>query len=256
DLLTEAEHDKNRIVLFGKKNWRSKSSNLFLMSAKCSAPQGSSAASKKAVCKRIAQAIVPDLYAQDASTAGDCVRGEFLLQATGGGVDDAPLMGNAPIPPEGPDMTTSERGCNLWADIVKKFPFFPHLYLQLSECPSIVPVAVVTGIGPAGHHTHFYQASQPASPPHDDFLDNIDPVLRDLDVNVRSTPPASQPQSHASPERSQENKAPLSTLKTSPRASTFELKGKERLAAAMENANIKSLPAKCTLDDRLCEMQE
>ncbi|KAH9943741.1 hypothetical protein B0H21DRAFT_823610 [Amylocystis lapponica] len=203
------------------------------MSAKFSAPQGSSAALKNAVCKRIAQAIVPDLYAQDTSTAGDRVRGRFLLlveqyktafarlQATGGG----------------PDVTTSEWGRNLWADIVKKFPFFPHLHLQLSKRPNIVPAA-------------------PASPPCDDTLDNIDLILRDLNVNVRPTPPASQPQSHASPEPSQENKAPLSTSKTGPRAFTFELKGKARLAAAMEKANIKALPEKRTLDDRLCKMQE
>ncbi|KAJ3964477.1 hypothetical protein EV361DRAFT_1037887 [Lentinula raphanica] len=58
---------------------------------------------------------------------------------------------------DGPTDETPEKAKNLWASIVKKFPFFPRLHSLLVGRPNIEPPAITTGFGPQGMATVFYQ---------------------------------------------------------------------------------------------------
>lgn len=69
-------------------------------------------------------------------------------------------------------------------------PLFPRLHALLSSQATIVPPTVVTGVGPTGHVTTHYQPpdtgcrrSKQVNTIPDEL---VDPVLRDLDINVPS----------------------------------------------------------------------
>ncbi len=75
-----------------------------------------------------------------------------------------------------------------------KWEFFPQMHCLLCKCPNVVPPAVMTGVGPQGASTLYYQALPSAalttsSTQHPVVSDtSIDPQLHDLDVNVIAQP--------------------------------------------------------------------
>lgn len=264
-LLTEAERDENRIIVFGKR-----------------AGESSSADKKNTVYKRIAEKVIPDAYTFSPGMAGERVRGKLeglikdykthlkSFEITGGGVSrsgESRAGSRIVIPPEGPDEDTSDEGKNIWQKVLQKFPFYPRLHLLLSERPNVVPPMITTGTGPDGRETVFSQpvpqvggeapaSQQPAPLGPRPSLANIDPTLHDVNVNNVQQSAVRPPAPPSSSAPSQENQPPPSQQKTGPKASTISTAGKEKLALAVEKANIKTIPAKRTIEDRLYETQQ
>ncbi|KAI0687306.1 hypothetical protein C8Q76DRAFT_635374 [Earliella scabrosa] len=138
-LLDECEKEENRKVLFGKQG-----------------NENSSSEHKISVCKRIAEVIIPDTFAINATTAAERVRSKIAAE--------------------------------------QKCPFFPRLHCLLCTRPNVIPIAVTTGVGPQGASTIHYQIQPPLTAPAplqrtiSDSL--IDPALRNVDVNQVTATPA------------------------------------------------------------------
>ncbi|RDX49664.1 hypothetical protein OH76DRAFT_1556319 [Lentinus brumalis] len=243
NLLSECEKEENRKVLFGKKD-----------------DENSSSENKIAVCKRVASAVVPALYAPDGTVAGERVKAKIAwlittyrahvmpIKATGGGVREEQDSQDsqeeltadtsswiAGIPRAGPDENTSTFSKNIWQQTEEKWPFFPRMHELLCTCPNVVPPAITTGVGPHGEATVYYQVAPPVSslPGWDDA---IDPTLRGLDVN------------HAQmmlPAPSQAITAPPATPQ-------------DRLSLAMQKAGCSIKPvSKClTFEDHMVDITE
>ncbi|TBU42531.1 hypothetical protein BD309DRAFT_844860, partial [Dichomitus squalens] len=141
-VISEAEKEENRKVLFGKK-----------LDQVCN----SSPANKAAVHKRIAAAVIPTLFALDGATAGDRVKGRIAalittyrsyacnVTSTGRGVQKNHILEGqdspedisedgttagwiASVPWDGPDHDTPERARNIWEQVEQEWPFFPRLH--------------------------------------------------------------------------------------------------------------------------------
>ncbi|KAJ3715796.1 hypothetical protein C8R42DRAFT_645663 [Lentinula raphanica] len=156
-LITEVEKEENRVVFLGKRKGGKTSGD-----------------SKAKAGKRIAAAIIPDLYAINPTNATkrcldhwDALVKKYKdhakrLRKTGEGVqhDDEEI----PVPedqekdeyldsyvgPGGPDETTTDRVRNIWEEIIQEFPVFPRLHALLAARANITPPQLTTGVGPAG----------------------------------------------------------------------------------------------------------
>ncbi|KAF8156973.1 hypothetical protein B0H34DRAFT_711425 [Crassisporium funariophilum] len=181
-IINAAQENENKNVMIGK----AKEDN-------------TTADSKVAVFKRVAQAVIPDIFKIDGDMAGkrtqskwDSLKKAYRFHAgkliqTGGGVRDEPdgvaaenthhEYSDCYIPANGPDESTTDRARNLWDQINEEFPFFPVLHRLLCTRPNFNPPAVTTGVGPQGQRTVHYQApatTQRAPTP------VIDPALEGL----------------------------------------------------------------------------
>lgn len=183
-LLAEIEKDENRHVFLGKAD-------------KADNTKGDS---KTKVCKRIAEAILPDLYDLSPTTMGDRIKSKIealikdykkhskRLIETGGGIRNEPDENSGGdsaestlsfyIYSDGPNDETPDFARNLWDAIIAEFPFFPVLHRMFGARPNVVPILVSTGVGPNGGQTIWYQ-------PPDDSV--IDPALRSSPQPI--TPP-------------------------------------------------------------------
>ncbi|PIL25066.1 hypothetical protein GSI_12955 [Ganoderma sinense ZZ0214-1] len=283
-LITEAEKEENRKVLFGK---RSDQVSFLLHGARIFSNilQELVAEHKTSVHKRIASIVIPKIYALDSSVAGDRVKGRVAslvstyrslatkVTSTGRGVLDMPILEEeledsleecdsvtpddgsttawiANIPRDGPDHDTPEKTRNVWAQVEKDWPFFPRMHRLLCTRPNVVPVAITTGVGPRGESTVYYQVQPPPSQSHASptplVNGNIDPTLRGLDVNQLPARPA--PPSESMPTASSQSTVTLS----SPPVMT---PNQRRLAAAVAKADksIKTVPKKRTLEESFLE---
>ncbi|KAF7972866.1 hypothetical protein HWV62_16910 [Athelia sp. TMB] len=259
-LIEEMTKRENAKVLFGKEDG-----------------ENSSGDTKAAVHKRIAKAIIPELWNINPSTAGDRVKGKIeslrkkysqfakRLKTTGEGIgngDDGDGDGDGAnaagtvvfdfyVPPSGPNEETDTRAVNIWQDIEQQFPFFPSLHRLYASRPNINPPAVTTGVGPYGRRVTYMQ------PPDD----QIDPALSDI-------PPTQPPASRAfgtdiandilTPDVSQ---APPSTpFRTpTPAASQSSARGPRApvfSTAAIENAKkaISIVPKKRSFEESIIEI--
>ena len=130
------------------------------------------------------------------------------------------------------------------------------MHRLLCERPNVVPPAVITGVGPQGASTVYYQAqssttsTRTPTPPSPVSDTHIDPQLRDLDVNV-----ATRPQS---PPVTAETVA-VSVTSGSSQVAGATPSGKEKLSLAMQkvSASIKPLSnKKRTFEEQMVEMTE
>ncbi|KAF9009808.1 hypothetical protein BDZ89DRAFT_1119495 [Hymenopellis radicata] len=146
---------------------------------------------KKDAYNRMAEELFPNLYAKDKTGVSKRVKSQVeklvknyrlhaaKLRVTGGGIDavedddddfdddkendeptsasDKHIMMKFYIGENGPTADTPLEGCNLWESITNEFRFFPRMHTMFSTRPNINPPAVVTGVGPAGASTTFYQ---------------------------------------------------------------------------------------------------
>ncbi|KLO05734.1 hypothetical protein SCHPADRAFT_838981 [Schizopora paradoxa] len=200
DLLAKMKAEDNRKVLFGKKTGENSSRN-----------------NKMDVYKRIAQELLPDIWAVSETTAADRIKNKI------------------------------ER---ISGDITKKFPFFPKLHELCASRPNMIPVAVTTGVGPNGRRTQNYQAPEGAN-----SAAGEEPS-EDLPPTQPEFAPASQATFNNGKENMQPMYPPVpsSTPATpttpgpagrQPQASSF--------GSILEKAKSR-IPAKRTIEDRLSEM--
>ncbi|KAL1945887.1 hypothetical protein VTO73DRAFT_1889 [Trametes versicolor] len=202
-LLAEVEKEENRKVLFGKRG-----------------DQNSPAEHKISVAKSIAAAVVPDLYALDATVAGDRVKSKIA---------------------------------SITEQIERDWPFFPRFHRLLSTRPNVLPVAITTGVGPQGESTVYFQGRPPTSGSQGAAQvitdDVIDPALRSVDMNQVRTPPTPPPTQQSLPPASASvPKTPTSTQAT----------GQDKLNLAMQkaSASIKPLSKKRTWEDSFMSITE
>ncbi|KJA17247.1 hypothetical protein HYPSUDRAFT_106891, partial [Hypholoma sublateritium FD-334 SS-4] len=128
-LLGEIEKDNNYRVLFGKRD----------------PSENTSGERKSMVYKRIAQAVLPDLFGINANTIRDRIKAKIeiltktyarfatRLCATGEGVTDGDSQSTEKtldfyISGEGPCVETPYHARNIWNEIEKEFIFFPALH--------------------------------------------------------------------------------------------------------------------------------
>ncbi|KAJ2925642.1 hypothetical protein H1R20_g11452, partial [Candolleomyces eurysporus] len=191
-LLTETEKPENRSVFYGKEN---KDDN-------------TSGDSKNKVCKRIAEAIVPELFVQNPTAITKRITTKIKnvystykelsmrLRKTGEGLggQDSQLGGTQLdfyISADGPDDTTPVEAKNLWDQLVAELPVFPRLHRLLGARPNVVPIVVTTPMGPNSQETIWHQRPDCPAVINDE---NIDPVLREEQarqeqLNVNPPPP-------------------------------------------------------------------
>ncbi|KAF8148472.1 hypothetical protein B0H34DRAFT_737190 [Crassisporium funariophilum] len=178
-IINAAQENENKNVMIGK----AKEDN-------------TTADSKVAVFKCVAQAVIPDIFKIDGDTAGKrtqsrwdslkkayCFHAGKLIQ-TGGGVQDEP---DGVAAENTHHHDTTNRARNLWDQINKEFPFFPALHRLLCTRPNFNPPAVTTGVGAQGQTTVHYQApatTQRAPTP------VIDPALEGTSNAANAQPPA------------------------------------------------------------------
>ena len=130
--------------------------------------------------------------------------------------------------------------------------FFPRMHCLLCKRPNVVPPAVATGIGPHGATTVYYQSQPPTAPSHTIPLPisdaNIDPQLRDIDINTSM--PSQAPTTEGS--------AAASVHLVSGQVAEV-MAGKDKLSLAMQKASmvIKPLSSKKrTLEETLIDISE
>ncbi|KAK6969305.1 hypothetical protein R3P38DRAFT_2588336 [Favolaschia claudopus] len=216
-LVGRMEVKENRLVLFGKDS-----------------TDENTVGDSKVVCyKRMGADIMPEYFATSPNTVGRRIKlkTEWLirqykkyskkLQVTGGGLrkdgdcdetgDTSGGANDGPtdavhqylacyISKEGPDHDSDDRAKNIWASIIKKFPFFPALHRFLAARSNIVPPMVTTGVGPAGRKVVHLQPPTQRQVISDDL---IDPALRNMTTPRRAKSlPASSPVSISSSEPS------------------------------------------------------
>ncbi|KAI1791040.1 hypothetical protein LXA43DRAFT_889863 [Ganoderma leucocontextum] len=200
-LVSEMERTENRKVLFGKKS-----------------DENSSPEHKISVCKRIAKAIVLNLYSLNATVAGERVRSKIATEI--------------------------------------QWEFFPRMHRLLCDRPNMVPPAVTTGVGPQARASTVYYQAQPSTastaaaqpPPVSD--DNIDPRLRDLDINSAAL-------SHSRPVT--EDTPVLSVMPGSSQLAVDAPSSKEKLSLAMQKASASIKPLsnkKRTFEEQLVDISE
>ncbi|KAJ8516128.1 hypothetical protein ONZ45_g6525 [Pleurotus djamor] len=136
-------------------------------------------------CRRMGKELVPELYAISATVIGERIKGKVTwllnkykehaskLRVTGGGIgeDDESSQTQEPlqthlqfyIPPDGPTNDTPTEGKNLWAEIVKAFPFFPRLHALLATRPNVVPPARVNQPPPSAD-PELHEYARPSTP--------------------------------------------------------------------------------------------
>jgi hypothetical protein len=176
-------------------------------------------------------------------------------------------------------------------DIKQTFPFFPMMHEMFGTRANIIPPMITSGIGPAGRVTVHTQPSrftasvlkqagsrsQPLAHQGSTHIFEdipLDPALCDMDISKEAqasvTAPAS-PHAHLSPllsfpELSTPTPTPLpfqrsSALNVPPPAPKKLTKTEENQALILEavgraKAQVKLIPAKRSVDNRLADMQE
>ncbi|PPR07899.1 hypothetical protein CVT24_002830 [Panaeolus cyanescens] len=256
-MINEAEKDENRNIAIGKDK-----------------DNKTNAEAKTQVFKRIAKAVIPEVFKIDPESAGkrasakwDSIRKVYCEQSarlhqTGNGIQpDSSLPSTSPdqvddhrefpdcfIPPEGPDTGTTDRARNLWEDIVRQYPYFPALHRLLSSRPNQNPPAITTGVGPHGHRTVYYQAPEGyvgAGQVVDDSA--IDPVLLAQSHDASQSPPSAASQTEDAPpstSASQASQAPSSTV------SDVGVYGSSKLNDAVKKAHATIKPISNTTNKR------
>ncbi|KIM68061.1 hypothetical protein SCLCIDRAFT_999323 [Scleroderma citrinum Foug A] len=136
--------------------------------------ENTSGETKASVFRRIGSILLPELHIIDATATGDRIKGKYeglakvykqhakRLTVTGEGIgpeseDGAEETCKYFIEAGGPNESTPEEAKNIWDDIVSQFPFFPDLHRIWATKPNKNPIAVTTGVGPAGKRTLIMQ---------------------------------------------------------------------------------------------------
>ncbi|KAF8814097.1 hypothetical protein BYT27DRAFT_7250358 [Phlegmacium glaucopus] len=151
---------ENYRVLYGKKN----------------VAENTSGETKVTIYTRIAEAILPELFAVNPNTVRDRVKSKFeslktvykkhakRLRQTGEGVQENEdgLQGSEEtlsfyIMGDGPCVETPPHAVNIWKEIEKEFPFFPTLHRIWASHPNVTPIVITTALGPQGSKTVWYQ---------------------------------------------------------------------------------------------------
>ncbi|KAG6817988.1 hypothetical protein H0H93_006886 [Arthromyces matolae] len=189
-LLSELEKPMN-FQVFGGKREASENSN--------SAVGGSGGDTKVKVARRIGTAILPEYAKDNIKVVGDRVRGkidslidEYRKHAkrfikTGEGVDGSSTTTVYHVNAEGPDVAALPEVKNLWEEICITWPYFPRMHALFGARPNVTPIAVTTGVGPAGSQTQWFHPPDQRSTIPDEL---IDPALRiPPPSSVSSTPP-------------------------------------------------------------------
>ncbi|KAG6835665.1 hypothetical protein H0H93_015973 [Arthromyces matolae] len=269
NLINEVEKTENRKVIIGKlKN------------------ENSSRDHKIQVYKRIAEKILPVMFAGDAGTAANRVKSKWealrktyaerakRLRATGEGVqnsdNDSEETITCCIPPEGPDASTPDQAKNIWTEIINNFEYFPKLHELLATRSNVTPIAITTGTGPSGQKTVYFQIAnaQPGPGPAEVLDANIDPILLALSSSEPANPaPAPASLSPATPTPITQRKStsledidkenvspsislPVATPARGPKSSMFDA------AVAKANTSIKRIPQKPSIEATFVSMQK
>ncbi|KAM6491159.1 hypothetical protein JOM56_013398 [Amanita muscaria] len=268
DFITQLEKDVNYKILFGKKD----------------PSENTSGDSRFTVFKRIAEAILPDMFKLDPSTVADRLKGQLerltktykkqltKLQRTGEGIrhdvqDPAHEELEYYIPADGPNASTPTAAVNLWhtfdfsfvhvltennlEQIEKEFKFFPRLHQIFAARPNVTPIVITTGVGPHGMKKLWYQ-------PPDDVNADETPEHTELLHPTCSSPFPSTP----TPVHSAQGRAfgvdltrtvniPPANRSRAPKPSVVSCEAIEKA-----RLNIQKIPQKRTLIDTMLDIQE
>ncbi|KAF8811399.1 hypothetical protein BYT27DRAFT_7278312, partial [Phlegmacium glaucopus] len=137
---------ENYRVLYGKKN----------------VAENTSGETKVTIYTRIAEAILPELFAVNPNTVRDRVKSKFeslktvykkhakRLRQTGEGVQENE---------DGSQGSEETLSFYIMGDeeIEKEFPFFPTLHRIWASHPNVTPIVITTALGPQGSKTVWYQ---------------------------------------------------------------------------------------------------
>ncbi|KAG6846943.1 hypothetical protein H0H93_010980, partial [Arthromyces matolae] len=181
-----------------------KAENLKVFCGKKDASENTSGDTKIKAAKRIAEAILSDLYQINARTMGDRVKnkidsliGDYRKHAkrfikTGEGVDGATTTVVYFVGANGPKEATSSEIKNLWDEVNAVWPYFQRMHYLFGARPNVNPIAITMGIGPTGSQTQWFQPPDTPSPRRTISDENIDPVLRAISTPLPPSPPFSQ----------------------------------------------------------------
>jgi len=133
-------------------------------------------------------------------------------------------------------------------EIEKKFPFFPRLHAILATRPNATPIAVTTGVGPAGRQTLHLQPPSQNTQTVADRLSEPQEDSDDRSANVTDHVAVPTPTPRQAPERA--FGTPY-TNRQAPRPSTLS-----QVAIDKARAMVKKIPQKRSFEDDIISLQK